>query len=191
MSCIEKLTQNITYGCNTSYPAQGGLDGGFAVLINRADIDVTSLTRSGATITNLSLKSGATGYEISFVKQLSNTGNEFTVNDGLDTFTHSFIGRVYGQGATDAERIYELSKGEFVCVVETKWKGAGAADAFKVYGINNGLKMAEGSQTTLENDGSFLFTLSSVENFGEQYPYNVYLETDYTTTKTKVDNLFS
>lgn len=191
MSCIEKLSHNITYGCNTSYPAQGGLDGGKAVLINRSDIDVTSLTRSGATITNLSLVSGATAYEISFVKQLSNTANEFTVNDGLDTFTHSFIGRVYTQSATDAEIITQLSKGEFVAVVETKWKGANAADAFKVYGITNGLKMSEGSQTSLENDGSYLFTLSSVENFGEPYPYNVYLETNYTTTKAKVDNLFA
>lgn len=191
MSCIAKLTQNITYGCDTSYQAQGGLDGGKAVLINRSDIDVTSLTRSGATITNLSLVSGATGYEIGFLKQLSSIANEFTINDGLDTFTHSFIGRVYGQDASDAERVYELSRGEFVVVVETKYKGQNAGSAFKVLGINNGLKMSEGSQTSLENDGSFIFTLSSVENFGEQYPQYVWLETDYTTSKAKFDNLFA
>lgn len=192
MSCIKKLTHNITYDtCNLTYPAQGGLDGGKAVLINRSDIDVTSLTRSGATVTNLSLVSGATGYEVSFVKQLANTASEFTVNDGLDTFTHTFVGRIYTQSATDSEIITQLAAGEFVVVVETKWKGENAADAYKILGVTNGLKMSEGTQTSLENDGSYLFTLSSVENFGEPYPYNVYLETDYTTTKTKFNNLFA
>lgn len=189
-NCIEKLTANISYDCTTTQRAKGGLETK-AVIINRSDLDYTSLTQSGATVTNLSLKAGATGYEIGWVKQLGNTASEFSVNDGLDTFNHSFACRVFGQSATDAERIKELSTGEFLMVVETKFKGANNADAYKIFGYENGLKMSEGTFTSLENDGSFLFTLSSVENFGESYPWLTYLETNYVTTKAKFDGLFS
>jgi hypothetical protein len=33
--------------------------------------------------------------------------------------------------------------------------------------------MSEGSFTSNENDGSFLFTLASLEGFGERYPYQI------------------
>lgn len=188
-NCINKLTANISYDCTTANRAKGGLESK-AVIINRSDLDFTAITESGATVTNISLKAGTSGYEIGWVKQLGNTASEFSVNDGLDTYNHSFACRVFGQSASDAERIKELGEGEFVIVVETKFKGTNNASAFKVFGIENGLKMSEGTFTSLENDGSFLFTLSSVENFGESYPYKVYLETSYTTTKAKFDALF-
>lgn len=185
-----RVTQNLSYDCTTAHRAIGGLDGGKAVIINKADIDLTALTTSGATVTNLTLKSGSKGYEIGWIKQLGNTATEFSVNDGLDTFNHSFACRVFGQGAADAERIKELSTGEFVLVVATKYKGVANVDTFKVYGIENGLKMLEGSASSLENDGSFLFKIGSVENFGESYPYNVYLEGTYAASKAKYDALF-
>jgi hypothetical protein len=192
MSCIKKMTDDLNEAlCSTPYKAQGGLDGGKVYIINKSDIDVTSLTKSGVTITNLNLYSGATAFEIGFVKQLSNTASEFSVNDGLDSFTHSFVGRAYGTGANELTRVKELSEGEFVVIAETKWKGANNAGAFKVYGIANGLRMSEGSYTSLENEGSFLFTLSSVENFGEPDPMNIYLETSYAATKAKLETLFA
>jgi len=191
MDCISKLTANISYDCTPAGRAKAGLETK-AVLINKSDIDLTALTSSGATVTNLSLVSGSTGFKIDWAKQLGNTASEFAANDsGVDTFTHSFACRVFGQSAADAERVRELSAGEFVVVVESKWKGANNASAFKVFGIENGLKMSEGSFTSLENDGSFLFTLSSVEGFGETYPFQVYSETSYTATKAKFDGLFT
>jgi hypothetical protein len=185
-----RLSANISYDCTTAHRAIAGLDGGKAVLINKSDIDLTALTQSGATITNLTLKSGSKGYEIGWVKQLANTATEFSVNDGLDTFNHSFAASIYGQGATDAERIKELSTSELVLVVQTKYKGVGNADTFKVYGIEQGLRMSEGSASSLENDGRFLFKIGSVENFGETYPFNVYLEGTYAASKAKYDALF-
>jgi hypothetical protein len=38
--------------------------------------------------------------------------------------------------------------------------------------------MSEGSFTSNENDGSFLFTLS-LEGFGERYPYQIYAGASY------------
>ncbi|MBC5836793.1 hypothetical protein [Flavobacterium muglaense] len=189
MSCINKLTANIAYDCTPANRAKGGLETS-AVIINVEDIDKTALTSSGATITNLSLNAGKTGYSIEWIKQLGNTTSEFSVNDGLDTFTHGFACRVFGQSAADAERIKELSTSEVVVVVETKYKGTGNVDSYKVFGIENGLRMSEGSFTSLENDGSFVFTLSSVENFGETYPYQVYLEGSYSASTAKFNTLF-
>ena len=71
----------------------------------------------------------------------------------MDTFIHTFNGRVFGQSAEDNEAVKQLSEGEFLVVVETKFKGTNNKDAFKIFGFQNGLKMAEGSQTSLENDG--------------------------------------
>lgn len=190
MECINKLTANIDYDCTPANRAKGGLESS-AVIINVGDIDRTALTQTGATVSNLSLNAGSTGFQISWIKQLGNSATEFTVNDGLDTFKHSFACRVFGQAASDAERIKELSQGEFVVVVETKFKGTGNVDSYKVYGLESGLKMSEGSATSLENDGSFIFTLSSVENFGETYPFQTYLEGTYAASKAKFDSLFS
>jgi len=189
--CINKLTSNISYDCSPSGRARAGIET-TAVLVNKSDIDLTALTSTGATVTNLTLKNGASGYKIDWIKQLGNTASEFTPNDsGVDTFSHSFACRVFGQTADDSERIKELSGGEFVVVVESKFKGTANADAFKVFGVENGLRMSEGSFTSLENDGSFLFTLASQEGYGESYPWQVLLETSYTATKTKFDALFA
>ena len=191
MSCINKLTANLTYDCSITGRAKAGLEGR-AVLINKSDLDLTALTQSGATVTNLSLNSGATGYSIEWVKQLANTASAFAANDsGADSFTHSFVARVFGQGAADAERIKELKDGEFVVVVESKWKGANNAFSFKCFGLESGLRMSEGTFTSLENDGAFVFTLSSVEAFGESYPYQIFNEGSYATNKAKFDALFS
>jgi hypothetical protein len=42
----------------------------------------------------------------------------------------------------------------------------------KFFGLENGF--IESSFTSNENDGSFLFTLASLEGFGERYPYQIY-----------------
>lgn len=189
--CIKKITASLSYGCDTSHPAKSGLDGGRVVIINKSDIDVSALTMSGNVITNLTLVSGATAFQIGHIKQLGSTASEFAVNDSLDTYTHTFNGRVYTSSASDIERIKELSDGEFIVISETKWKGTNNAAAFKVYGIDNGLKMVEGTYSSLENDGSFVFSLASVEGFGESYLHNIYLETNYATTKAKIDSLFT
>lgn len=190
-NCINKLTASIPYDCSPAGRAKAGLET-TAVIINKADIDLTALTQDGPTITNLSLNSGTSGFKIDWIKQLGNTASEFAKNDsGTDTYNQSFACRIFGQTSEDAERIKELGDGTFVIVVESKFKGTGNTSAFKVFGIDNGLKMSEGSFTSLENDGSFIFTLASEEGFGETYVWSVLLETSYTATKAKFDSLFA
>lgn len=191
MECTTKLAADIEYDCTPTGRAKAGLETD-AVIINRKDIDLTALTTSGASVTNLSLLTGTTGYHIGWIKQLGSATSAFAANDsGIDSFNQAFACRVFGQGASDAERIKELASGEFVVVAQTKWKGTANAESFKVYGVENGLKMSEGNGSSLENDGSFLFTLSSVEGFGETYPYQIWKEGTYQAMKTKFDAKFA
>lgn len=188
MECISKLTADIDYDCSPAGRAKAGLETK-AIIINRRDIDLTALTTSGASVTNISLISGATGFSISWIKQLGSSTTTFAANDsGVDSFNQGFACRVFGQGTSDAERIKELASGEFVIVTETKWKGQANIEAFKVYGLENGLRKSEGSASSLESDGSYSFILSSTENFGETYPFQVWSEGSYATMKTKFDN---
>jgi hypothetical protein len=92
MGCINKLTAAVSYDCtNVANRAKSGLEAK-AVLINKSDIDLTTLTQS-ATVTSMLLTSGKTGFD-SWIKQLGTTGAEFSVNDGFDTFQQSFACRV-------------------------------------------------------------------------------------------------
>ncbi|PZR11190.1 MAG: hypothetical protein DI539_20860 [Flavobacterium psychrophilum] len=184
------MSGNINYDCTPSKRAKAGLEQK-AVIINKSDIDMTALTMSGALVTNLSLLSGSTGYSVETIKQLHNTAAAFTANDaGADTFAQSYVGRIWGQGVQDAERARELKDGEFVVVVQTKW-GAGTNEAFKVYGLENGLRMTEATFTSIENEGALLFTLSSLEGYQETYPYQIWNEGTYAENKAKFDALFA
>jgi hypothetical protein len=191
MGCINKLTAAVSYDCtNVANRAKSGLEAK-AVLINKSDIDLTTLTQSGATVTSMLLTSGKTGFDVSWIKQLGTSAAEFSVNDGFDTFQQSFACRVFGSGAADAKLIKELAEAEFVLVYETKYKGAGNSDSYKVFGLENGLKMSEGSFTSNENDGSFLFTLASLEGFGERYPYQIYAGASYSAATIKFNANFA
>jgi hypothetical protein len=57
MGCINKLTAAVSYDCtNVANRAKSGLEAK-AVLINKSDIDLTTLTQSGATVTSMLLTS--------------------------------------------------------------------------------------------------------------------------------------
>ena len=188
---INRLTGNIVYDCSPTGRAKAGLETK-AVFLNRADIDLTSLTQSGATVTNLNLVSGATGYSITWIKQLATAGAEFAANDsGMDVFMHKFGARVHGSTAQDLERIAELKSAEIVVIVETKFKAAGNVAAYKIFGLEQSLRMTSGTYSSADADGAFVFEISSTEGFGESYPCLLYNEGSYLATKSKVDALFA
>lgn len=190
MSCLNSLSGDIEFNCDDK-PVRG-LDAGKAIIINYSDIDFGTSTITGGSISNLALKSGATGYKLEWYKELASAASEFTPNqEDIDGFSHSFLGRLAVSSAMNAERAKELKEGRFIVVYESKYKGVDQAEAFKVLGWKAGLELAEMTSNTNENSGSILFTLSTKEGTYEDYPYNIFLETDYETSKTSFDALFS
>ena len=190
MDCTEKLTDNILYDCTDI--ASKGLDGGKAVLINIDDLDRTATVSDGATITNLALKSGTTGYSAEWFKDLGSVNSAYAPStEDIDGFTHNFLCRIATSSADNAERARELAQGRFIVVVETRYKGTSNTEAFKVMGFVNGLRLSEMTWNTMENSGSQVYTATTEDGYYEPYPYNVYLNTDYDTTKADFDSLFA
>ena len=171
MACNKKLTNSILFDC-ADMPIKG-LAGGKAVIINYEDINRSSSTLSGATISDLVTSDD--GLAIEWYKELASTSISFSPNaEDIDGFTHSFLGRIPTTTAANAERANELKSGLFVVVVQTKYQGANQEDAFKVYGWENGLTLSEMTQSSAENSGSMLFTLATAEGSVEQYPYHIF-----------------
>ena len=189
-NCDKKLTADMLYDCADS--PKKGIDGGKAVLINWDDIDFAATTKGGAMITDLILKSGTSGLAFEWYKDLASGNSSFAPStEDIDGFLQSFLGRLATTTVEHAERANEMKSGRFVVVYESKYKGIDSDDAFKVRGFDTGLKLSEMTENTLENSGSILFTLATEEGDVEQYPYQIFLETDYATSKASFDSLFA
>ena len=188
MACNKKITADILFDCADA-PLKG-LAGGKAVILNYDDIDFVASVQSGATITDLTAL--AVGFDVQWYKELASTAVTFAPNaEEVDGFSHSFACRLANSNALNSERANELKNGRFVVVVETSYKGAANAEAFKVYGWDSGLELQEMTGNSNENGGSLLFTLGTREGTVEKYPYNILLETNYATTKTAFDAKFN
>lgn len=188
MACNKKVTANLLFDCADA--PKKGLDGGKAVIINYDDIDFSALTQTGATVTNLATL--AVGFEVQWYKELASVASAYAANaEDVDGFSHQFLARIATTSADGAERAEELKNGRFIVVVETSYKGAAQAEAFKIYGLDAGLELQELSGNSNENSGSLLFTLGTREGTVERYPFNILLETDYATTKASFDSLFN
>ncbi len=189
-NCAPKLTADILQDC--SVKTVKGLDGGKAVIINWEDIDKAASTVAGATISDLVTKSGTSGFSAEWFKDLASANSSFSPStEDVDGFLHNFLCRIPNASADNAERARELAQGRFVIVVETRFKGTDNEEAFKVLGWECGLKLSEMTWNTLENSASIPYTAATEDGDVESYPYNVFLETDYATSKATFDTLFA
>lgn len=190
MTCEKKIKENLLFDC-ADMPKKG-LDGQKAVIINLDDIDRSGSVESGATISDLVLKSGTAGFEVQWYKDLASGGASFAPStEDIDGFLENFLCRLSGSSAANAERANELKQGRFVMVLETRYKGALDVEAFKVLGWENGLKLSEMAWDTLSNSGSMPFTLSTEEGDVEQYPFRIFNEGSYAVSKATYDTLFA
>ena len=190
-NCSNKITQNIVFDCSDISVA--GIANSKAVIINIDDIDRSASTSSGATISNLQLNSGTAGFELSWYKQLGNGSAAFVPDtENVDGFSNSWVARISTSTAEAAERANELKNSNgFVLVTETKYKGTGNADAYKVFGFTNGMILSELTYSTAENAGNVIFSLTSAEGANEQYPFMVLNEGTYTANTASFAALFA
>ena len=187
--CISKLTNDIFRDCKML--GKKGVESE-SILINFEDVDFSASTVNGAKITNLSLKSGTTGYRIESYKQLGGFSNAAVAStDGQEGFTHSITGRIEGSTLEASERLKELQQGRFIQVVKTIFKGSNQEDEFKVLGFSNGLELSESTIVSNENNGNILFTMTTLDGNIEPYMYNVLLMGDSDSTKEAFDGLFA
>lgn len=189
MAYITKLSADVDF--STGERPIKGVDGD-AILINYNDIDFSGTTVSGSTVSTLTLKSGSTGFKLSWYKELASGQAAFTPNsEDIDGFSQSFLARLATTTADNSERAKELSQGRFVVVYESRFGGVSGESKIKVLGLDTGLELSELTQNTNENSGSILFTLATKEGTYEEHPYRIYLNTDYATSKTDLEAAFT
>lgn len=189
MACNRELTDGILHDCNTN--PKKGIDSGKAVLINYDDIDRAATVVNGATV-NIQLKAGKAGFPLQWYKDLANASGTYVPStENQDGFSHAFMCRLATTSATNAERSKELKNGRFVIAYETRFKGVDKLDAFKLGGFENGLRLSEMVTDAAQNSGSITFTISTEEGDFEEYPYHIFLETDYDVSRASFDALFA
>lgn len=123
-------------------------------------------------------------------KQLLNYQVSWADTDYGIYFTHLI--NLFSQGITLETlcNLKALGEGaEVVTFVEQKNKGVDNKSAFLVFGWYAGLKLADGSISSSENNGNAIYALTSKEPDLEPYMPLVLNITDYPTTKAFFDSL--
>lgn len=158
MACISKLARAIAYDCDS-----GATGITRAVIINKSDIASFTIDSSAATVSALTLVSGAKAYKIDTVKRSLVISSALKVNDGApNAFSHSAsITITCGETVNVARRALAsaLSNGSFVIIAERTGFTGG-----DIYGLYYGLSATASDMSTHENGGWTTMTLETPEN---------------------------
>lgn len=188
--CIQGLSDDIPFCCNNK-PIKGIENN--VLIINKNDIDyATSILNLDQTIiTRLALKTGKRGYRVEGIKNIFGGSSKPVIEDtSVNGHTHSINIRLFKTDAASFKQINSMvDGGQFVAIVETKWKGEAGAAAFEVLGYDVGLEISADSEGRVyaENDGAYLITLATPKGYKEPKVGYKWLETNYQTTKTLFD----
>ena len=192
-NCEQFLTADISRNCDVNPIA--GLEVN-DLHFNKKDINYSALTFSGTNdlvCTNFQLLSGKTGYLLEGVKQTNYASEELVVKENRDNaYKHLFGGIILTPSVANRKSAETLlAGGEFVAIVEKKWKGVDPDDAYAILGLDAGLTASSGKWHTKEEDGSIVFELASADGYEEPHAHRTLLHTDYATTKTAFGNKFA
>ena len=163
------------------------------ILINRCDIETYTVDKTDTThkATLITTKAASTGYLIQGINGKSLFYGAHSINsndDAPDDFTHTIGLRGYNLTEENLIYIRSLGRGADVVAITLDKTASTDEDKYKVYGLENGLRVGEYAQQTNENRGSFIYTLTSKDPDFETDPPLVWLETDVATTDAKYSN---
>lgn len=160
------------------------------LLINKCDVKdyVVDKTDTTHKVTALNLELTKVGFIIQGIsgKSLFTGSHSLNSNDDApDDWSHAINMR--GWNLTEENLIYirSLGKGAELVAITLDKTSSADEDKYKIYGLENGLKLTEYAQNTGENRGAFIYTLSSKDPDFETDPPLVYLESDVATTDAK------
>ncbi len=195
MDICAKIGQDILRFCDNK-PVKGIEQR--LVLINTDDLPASGITFDAtlpsSLITQLQLATGKTGYEVKGIKQIMNYTNSLEASeDSENGVLHSIAGiRVYDPSETTRNEVNKFIGGAKVyAVLERKWKGENNAHAFLFFGLKFGIELTELTDSSNENDGTIVMTLSTPAGYKEPYLPHIYRDTDYPTSLTAFNNKFA
>lgn len=152
--------------------------------------DVLNATESASTpnlLTALVQKSNTVGFVFSGYKQDVKPIQEVIApGNGANQLKHSLGFIVYDISQVQKNNLQKVVKGRFVAVCENKGKGS---TAFEVYGLASGMEIVPGqARDSYANGGGYIIQLATPENEFEPLLPQTFFDTDYATTKAKLDD---
>lgn len=189
--CGGVLTEDILRACGDD--SIGGIEADL-LLFNRADIDLTLTVFSATkknTITSLVLKPNTTAYLVQGVKQVNKARAEYVPKEtGNGKYKHTVGLSLANASEENIDRVQEFNGSDVCAVVQTKYKGVGKKDAFKMLGFEQGMTLTVFTWDTTENDATLAIELSSTDGYEEPKPLITVFETDFETTLVAFNNKF-
>lgn len=171
---------------NCSNPIFGGLEQ-IGYLINRGDI--SSFTKTSGVVSAIALKTGAQAYTVQQTGQqaFNGTSTEMQQGDVINTFNKvgSFI--ILDNAPDVSEKtVNPLANGEFVLILENKYKDSGNKSAFEIIGLDRGCRATSITQNKYENMGGWVVELTETETPNAS---TFFWDTDYATSKAALEAL--
>ena len=150
---------------------------------------LSSVTTSTATpnlITAMTFVSGTVAYVFEGFKQDVKPSQEVIApSNGLNQFKHAVNFLVYEIDQIQKNNIQRLAKGRFIAILENKGK---TDDSFEVYGLGSGMEIVPGvARDSYANGGGYIISLATSDQEFEPLLPQTLFTTDYTTTKTLVE----
>lgn len=162
MACISKLATAIAYDCDSGAT---GIES--ALIINKADIAGFTVDSRTASVTGITLVSGANAYKIDTVKRSLVLSSALKVNEGApNAYSHSATMIYTGQMDTPGRNAMSaFSNGSFVIIA----KLPGIASPY-VYGLYYGMSATSVEQNSHDNGAWVTCTFETPENvIGEDF----------------------
>lgn len=181
--CEHLIKSDVVANC--SNPIFAGLEP-LGYIMNRADID--SFTEADGVVSTITLKTGKKAYHIQQMgsQPFNGTNTEMQSGDFMNTFNKvaSFI--ILDNGSKVSTDIIDpMSNGEFVIVLENKYKNA-TGEAFEVVGLDRGARATAITRNMYENNAGWQceLTESEVSNSAK-----FFFNTDAATTRAALEAL--
>lgn len=188
MLTCAKIAANATIG---SCRQGNGAITGDIVLINWDDWKEATITQTGSVISAITMNGTDKAYKVSS-KEKANESS-VTMNKGTygNSFVHQVILRAFDRSQTTKDLVNKLAQGRFVAIVEHVDPNA-ADTIFEVFGAQNGLTASAIEGNSTDADGVIsAITLASEDNARESELPLSFFDTDYATTKAKIDALLA
>jgi hypothetical protein len=159
--------------------------------MNTSEIDTVTYDSDGS-VTDLTLVAGASAYVFEQFRTSLTAQYTFvpqTVSVGYD---HQITCNVWNVSQIQKNNLERMALGKITAIVENVDQNGDSS--FEVYGLNVGMEVQTMARIAndLETAGSFAIDLKTSDNTGKEAKMPLsYFDTDYATTKAKIDAIVS
>lgn len=187
--CNYLVNKDVTVDC--ANPIFAGVEQ-VGVIINRADINFAASTVSDNIISAIPMQVGKTGFQIQIPSKTPFTGTktEMAAGTNMNKFTNTVSFVVLDNSpSVSADIIDKLANGEFVIILQNKYKATVPNNKYQVYGWKKGLTAATISQEKYSADTAGGWTVELTEE-NTSASAMFFFATDEATTDTAFAALF-